>query len=288
MLFKRVKQTSDATLDSRILVSAADLAVTRARKLAFGAGGSGGIDVDEFVGKLISYMRNSPNANNPRARRNEDSDSEDDIGDAFDWSYLGRTAALKATKRAPMSDFLLGPLTVQKRARLNPSRTQPDGTQTLGRKSQKSKITRPTELKPEEIHAQENTTTQLVLKIVQYLKDYMIKMNRGTEGGVNFFKFVLNPHSFSQSVENMFYVSFLIRDGRAALWEGEDGLPCLALSNDVGPEQAKQDGVIKQQVIGTLDVWSWKELCKELDIHEPVIPLREKELGIVTDGGWYG
>ena len=34
---------------------------------------------------------------------------------------------------------------------------------------------------------------------------------------VNMFRLVINPHSFGQSVENLFYLSFLIRDGMVEL-----------------------------------------------------------------------
>lgn len=33
---------------------------------------------------------------------------------------------------------------------------------------------------------------------------------------INLFKFIINPNDFGQSVENMFYLSFLIRDGKCA------------------------------------------------------------------------
>lgn len=46
-------------------------------------------------------------------------------------------------------------------------------------------------------------------------------------GPVNLFRFVTNPNDFAQSVENLFYLSFLIRDGECALEIEEDGEPVI-------------------------------------------------------------
>jgi hypothetical protein len=46
-------------------------------------------------------------------------------------------------------------------------------------------------------------------------------------GPINLFKFVVNPHSFAQSVENIFYLSFLIRDAKVALETNDDGEPVI-------------------------------------------------------------
>jgi hypothetical protein len=52
-------------------------------------------------------------------------------------------------------------------------------------------------------------------------------------GPVNLFRFIINPNDFAQSVENLFYLSFLIRDGECALEIEENGEPviCASLSH---------------------------------------------------------
>lgn len=44
-------------------------------------------------------------------------------------------------------------------------------------------------------------------------------------GRINLFKFIINPDDFAQSVENLFHLSFLIRDGWVALETNEEGEP---------------------------------------------------------------
>ncbi|KIH64371.1 Nse4 protein [Ancylostoma duodenale] len=44
---------------------------------------------------------------------------------------------------------------------------------------------------------------------------------------VDFYSFVIDATDFAKTVENMFYVSFLVKDGRVRLAVGETGLPVL-------------------------------------------------------------
>lgn len=42
-------------------------------------------------------------------------------------------------------------------------------------------------------------------------------------GGFNFFRLVVNPADFGQTVENCFFVSFLLKDGLAGIRVADDG-----------------------------------------------------------------
>jgi non-structural maintenance of chromosomes element 4 len=75
---------------------------------------------------------------------------------------------------------------------------------------------RPQELKADEMQRSENETTKMVKQVSEKLRKVNI------EKGVNLFEFVINPKSFAQSIENLFYVSFLVRDGRAAIGPDEE------------------------------------------------------------------
>jgi hypothetical protein len=118
-IFEGVKQTNDATLDSRLLVSVSDVAVRKANLLVLGDT-STGVDVDEFLSKCIRYMRNggpiegSQDQGPARRRRihnrqDSDDESEDDlIGEPLDWEMLGRHACVPYNLRPPVPSFLLG------------------------------------------------------------------------------------------------------------------------------------------------------------------------------------
>ena len=253
-----MKQTSDATLDSRLLVSAADLATKRVTQLNLGDT-SHGIDVDEFVGKCITFMRRGPSnesQNARRMRRREDNDGDDsdidgnpDEEDVMNWEWLGRQACFPFNLRPPVPGFLLGPLSVQKRLRKLTQRRE------RTQKRDPRDAVRPEELKAQDMQKVENSNLTTLCKNIRALlaermvagqqgfeeentddmstkevKATMAKYGLGDDGGVLFFQFVINPRSFGQTVENLFYVSFLIRDGSAGIGHDSDGLPTLRKS----------------------------------------------------------
>ncbi|GAQ09371.1 hypothetical protein ALT_6692 [Aspergillus lentulus] len=320
-IFQNVKQTSDATIDSRLLVTAADLGYKKTAQFTLGDA-SAGIDVDEFVSKCISFMRRGPSdpeaaisstqrrRPRPSGRSQGDLDeSDDETGDAMNWDWLGRAACLRHNSRPSVSGFLLGPLSVQKRTRLVTHRRARE-------RIDPSQAVRPQELQEKDLDRQEtsNLTTmcaninKLLAETVTHgqntvdrilsqmeeepteelVQEVMAKYHVADDGGVPLFHFCINPKSFGQSVENLFYVSFLVRDGTVGISTDSRQLPTLHPSKPYAPSEAQKKGVQKHQAIFSLDFETWRQLIDVYDIKESIIKHRPEEPSQSTGGGWYG
>lgn len=94
---------------------------------------------------------------------------------------------------------------------------------------------------------------------------------------MNIFKFIINPDDFGQSVENLFYLSFLIRDGKCAFQTDEDtgeptisewlsyGSNCMELIASLAAVLCEQpthqdydEGLVKHQLVMEFDMNTWK------------------------------
>ncbi|KAL5334367.1 Nse4 C-terminal-domain-containing protein [Aspergillus crustosus] len=309
--FQDVKQTSDATIDSRLLVNLADLSYKKTAALVLGDS-SAGIDVDEFVSKCISFMRNGPEDQNAtitstqrrRAPRRtqadiEDSDDDDDVdnGDGMNWDWLGRAACFCHSARPAVSGFLLGPLSVAKRNRQIAQRRARE-------RIDPSQAIRPQELREEDLDKQESTNlaamctsinkllgrtrdnaeTAVTRVLEEYdepsdetVQDVMSKHHIADDGGVPLFQFCINPQSFGQSVENLFYLSFLVRDGTVGISTDSRGLPTLHPSQPFAPSEAQRRGVQKHQSVFSLDFDTWTDLIEVYNIEKSIIPARQEE-----------
>ncbi|KAL2180900.1 Nse4 C-terminal-domain-containing protein [Thermothelomyces heterothallicus CBS 202.75] len=325
-IIKDVKQTVEAAIDSRGLVIASDLAARRVQRLTSGNVGNG-IDVDEFVSKCITYMRQGRGfaddhaaelSSTQRRRRqpdrgalgSEDEDEMGDDGDMLNWAHLGRFACIPAVRRPALAGFLLGPLSIEKKARKITKRSAPLRVNNLLE-------VRPEELRAEDlkksdkndlpsicrkIHVQLETAQQVAQDAVEDAIDNLSEdptpeeqralMERyalRSTGGIDLLRFVVNPYSFGQTVENMFYVSFLIREGSVRLEFDDDGLPSIEpVRRNSSAEPSRSKAAMRHQAIMSIDMATWRDIIDAFDIKEPMIPHRQEE---VQQGpgarGWY-
>ncbi|KAK7053403.1 hypothetical protein VNI00_004029 [Paramarasmius palmivorus] len=256
-----VKNPGEATLDSSLLVRLTTSAHQNARNLK---SGSGAFDVDDFLSKLVTFMGGRKmNQRNPNFE-----DGDDDNDTPLEWEKIGRKALAKS-RRVPVVGFMLGPLSIEQKKRAAVKRAKLE--------KNKADEKRPQEIKEEDISRSANETTKNVAIIANKLEE---------TGEINLFRFVVNPNDFAQSVENLFYLSFLIRDGKVAMETNAEGEPVIYLCSP--PTQSDfEDGLRKRQLVFEFDMATWKRAIEVFDLKEPIIPQREKAKMRIGDK-WYG
>ncbi|EFE42828.1 nuclear protein Qri2/Nse4, putative [Trichophyton verrucosum HKI 0517] len=239
------------------------------------------------------------------SQRAADSDDEEE---PFNWDYLGRNACFPNNLKPSISGFLLGPLSVQKRVRQLTQRRARE-------RIDPSQLVRPNDLKATDLGKQEEATlttmcTDIRAKLVEIqlqreslAREELSKMGDATEaeaiavmskhgisdnGGIPLFQFCINPRSFGQSVENMFYVSFLVRDGSIGVSMDGNNLPTLLPSQPLLPSEAREQGIQKHQAVFGLDFDTWAQLIETFDIKAPLIPHRDdKAHQAPSTGRWH-
>lgn len=129
---------------------------------------------------------------------------------------------------------------------------------------------KPQELREEDIARQGNETTKNVMEIAGILEGFTDK--------VNLFELVINPESFGQTIENIFYLSFLVRDGKVSITEEDMDDPNRELHGDDAERAPREganiqpmveltepptaedfrSGLQKKQIVMELDMATWK------------------------------
>ncbi|KAJ6625515.1 Nse4 C-terminal-domain-containing protein [Mycena sp. CBHHK59/15] len=262
-LFNKVKGPQEATLDSAFLLMASNMGAQKARAMK---SGSGSFDIDDFVAKLVTFMGGGKQLNVDDGSDGEDAD---DNGAPLDWSRIGRKALAKS-RRVPAMGFMLGPLSIEQKKRNFMKRAKFEKDQAEERK--------PQELREEDIARSENETTKNVATLEAIL---------GEEGEpINIFKFVINPNDFAQSVENIFYLSFLIRDGKVALETQDNGEVVIFICQQ--PDDNDYiSGLKKRQIVLEFDKATWQRAKAVFEITESKIPQRPPAKTRLGDK-WYG
>lgn len=312
-LMKNVKQTSVALLDSRLLVNVGDLAYKKVNRLALGDS-STGIDVDDFLSKCILYMRNGPAASvqssatqrrRPQRSASDDGVDEEEASMELNWAHLGSTLCHPLSHRPCLSSFLLGPLSLQKKIRAPSQRRA-----TQRRILDPTKATRPEEVdlavkdKQETANLTETCRSIAVLlartqqerearaeeevDVLDHepeepeLHAILQKHELADNAQIGLFDFCVDPQSFGQTVENFFYVSFLVKEGKVGIDLDSRGMPTLGVTQEIGSAQRQTGELQRNQAVFTLDFDTYEELVRSCNIKKSIIPHRDE--GAYDDG----
>ncbi|XP_028325403.1 non-structural maintenance of chromosomes element 4 homolog A isoform X2 [Gouania willdenowi] len=252
-LFKDVQQTREAVLDSQLLVVTTDLGKEKASQML-----SDGTAFDHivFAENLLSFMG---------LNRLEEGEEEQQNGGAVD-GYLPQDAWQRVAqwsqccfKTAPTFHYMMGSFHTEP--------PPPKQKVERQRKAPTKEVKRimPTQLKKME-ESQHEATEKEVERILGYLKSYH---HDDPTSPISYYEFVIDPDSFSRTVENIFHTSFLIRDGLAQMYLDDEKLPCIAPSEDV--EGATADSQSRQQCIVSINYKEWKDLIEVFEIKNGMI-----------------
>ncbi|KAK8849427.1 hypothetical protein IAR55_004759 [Kwoniella newhampshirensis] len=272
-LFASVRDTGIGSLDANLIKTNTENAMALAKRFKIDGVA---FDIDEFLIKVKGHLGLD------RAElADQDLSSEDELeesdqprvrkGVLGDWEKLGWMAA-KYYRRIPGVEFMYGPLAAQPKDKRNTQR-------------QKRQALAP-EVRPEEVQTQTtdaktkddfSSNIRTVLKVLMNLDPQ--------REGVNFFKLVVNPGDYGQTVENCFFVSFLLNEGRAGMQVSEDG---EILIRPTEPHDAELDGEpIKNQAVVELDMDTWEEAKKTYNIRFSAIPHRDYSAIQMASNKWY-
>lgn len=250
-LFKDVRQAREAALDAQLLVVATDLGKEKASQL-FSEGAS--FDPTAFAEHLLSFMGLN--------RLEDGEDEEQNGGDGYlptdAWHRVARRAEC-CFSTAPSFHYMMGSFHAEPpppKQRIERQRKAPN---------KEAKRMMPTQLKKMEESHQEATEKE-VERILGYLRSYF---QDDPTTPISYYEFVINPNSFSRTVENIFHTSFLIRDGFARMYLDDDKLPCIAPVEAAATEAGASTS--REQCVTSMSLKKWKELVEAYDIRDTMI-----------------
>ncbi|XP_078586978.1 EP300-interacting inhibitor of differentiation 3-like [Branchiostoma floridae x Branchiostoma japonicum] len=277
--FKSVKMTREAALDSQFLVLASTLGSQKANQLhtdfvTF--------EPHVFADKLVSFMTGRRTI--PEDADEDDEDEEENRRRAVripaaGWEKLGEDAR-RCFNRAPAFHFLYGSFNREAKARESRKLNRKDASKSVGPK------TVPKQVKNCDENSKEQTTAE-----VEFIHKALRTLTVDEDGNVDpidYFEFVFDPESFGRTVENIFHLSFLVRDGHARIYLNDEHLPVLEPAEPY-TEAESDDRVERNQVVVSLTLKDWKRIKKEFEITSRYFPRRvDFESGEGPSGGQNG
>ncbi|PJF19278.1 hypothetical protein PSACC_00911 [Paramicrosporidium saccamoebae] len=241
-LMNRVRTTADASLDSRFVAMSADIGAEKINKLA---AGSMDYSVSDFS-TLVKMVLTRPTGTNVVGL------DDNDNGESYDWASIGEIAE-RHWQGVTAPDFFLGPITVE------PKEKRPRAKSVREQKTVEA-VVQPTVLGAADAGSAGGSETAEKVRLVYRALEAL-------PSPVPFYKFIIHPTSFSRTVENLFYLSFLANDNRVRLESSDrDGLVIYIIEEDE-EDTAKP----KFQRIYPMTMALWREKIAEYAIKRPLL-----------------
>nr|XP_026253985.1 EP300-interacting inhibitor of differentiation 3 [Urocitellus parryii] len=254
VLFDGVSRTREAALDAQFLVLASDLGKEKAKQLNSDMSFFNQVAFCDFLFIFVGL-------NWMEDECDELSGCDDNISLSF-WETVQKEAS-SWILQAETFHFIFGsfksePFVRKPRLEHHKKFRKMEGNGDM-----------PTKLRKLDLSTNQEATEKEVERILGLLQTYFRKY---PDTPVSYFEFVIDPNSFSRTVENIFYVSFIIRDGFARIRLDQDRLPILEPINinQMGEGSDPSSFGRKQGVI-SLSLQDWKNIVATFEISEAMI-----------------
>lgn len=244
--------------DAEAFMDTSKFAATNAKNLKFDDMGIS-LNQKDFITRLKGYLNADENNLDEVEYADDDVngvDTKEDTFNSYNWLKLG-ALFYSVSNKAVVSDSLYGPMETERRRQTGRVRNVDD--------TQNGSLTTAQLVHASDISGNEEQNTAHMVKNV-----YKTFMQKREDSGVNFFKFFINPQSFAQSIENLFFTSFLIKDGRLKLFLNDEGVPIIEAVNPQEYEaaQSKPTNRDSNHHIATFDYKTWEGLVRTFNITE--------------------
>lgn len=131
------------------------------------------------------------------------------------------------------------------------------------------------EEEPEVLAKKQHQNKRIVLTQIEkniVLLESILKSEKQPISAIPFF---FNPDSYTQTIENMFHFSFLLKKGEAKLYTSKDGLPMVQYHNEGESDKNNPQQHHKpRQAILSLSMNDWRRLKKTFEVKQGLIPDR--------------
>jgi len=242
-LFSKVAAPQEAVMDALLIKNLSRLCRQQAEQMSANIAQ---FRHEEYAERLVASMRGE--GGQQLARRK--------------WVMLGQQAKV-FFKRSPVLTCMYGALDT----------TPPPPKEKKAKDPKSRQATKVADLKETtatvlaEAEKSENQTEQMVTHVFRCL---VTKFREAGKRPINYFQFVLHPQCFGTSIENMFHVSFLVKEGKAEISVCEEtGLPLITPKSKRKEEQEEH----KNQVVMNVNMADWGRLVKGLRIKVAMITL---------------
>lgn len=234
-IFETVAHAREASLDALWLKQTSSYGLEQVNKISVGSE----FKTEEFADALKQKFG---------ARSTSTTDEENAL--TIDWNALGKyTCNMCLLRHVPPLTFMAGPLQIEAKEKER-------------KKSQRKKVNEGVDsVQPEQVSSSEkseNETTKLVTQVFKRIKK---KDNKPS----SYLDVVIEPDSFTKTIENMFYFAFLVKEGRVALQTEKNAQTVDKKRILTGildaPKPATDDN---KQAVLKLDLARYKQLCERL------------------------